>query len=55
MFPHLLLEAGASFCRSRRSLVQMERGRKSRLKIASFNINGINGRLDILLRWLNHA
>jgi exodeoxyribonuclease III len=25
------------------------------LKIASFNVNGINGRLDILLRWLDEA
>jgi exodeoxyribonuclease III len=24
----------------------------SELKIATYNVNGINGRLDILLRWL---
>ncbi|HEV7435253.1 MAG TPA: exodeoxyribonuclease III, partial [Pseudorhizobium sp.] len=23
------------------------------MKIATFNVNGINGRLEVLLRWLN--
>ncbi|WP_246668868.1 endonuclease/exonuclease/phosphatase family protein, partial [Agrobacterium rosae] len=25
------------------------------MKLATFNVNGINGRLDILLRWLDEA
>ncbi|MDY6964090.1 MAG: endonuclease/exonuclease/phosphatase family protein, partial [Pseudomonadota bacterium] len=25
------------------------------MKIATFNVNGVNGRLDILLRWLREA
>ncbi|OWK23282.1 hypothetical protein AJ87_35820 [Rhizobium yanglingense] len=25
------------------------------VKIATFNVNGINGRLDVLLRWLKEA
>ncbi|HEY4198252.1 MAG TPA: endonuclease/exonuclease/phosphatase family protein, partial [Mucilaginibacter sp.] len=25
------------------------------MKIATYNINGINGRLEILLRWLSEA
>lgn len=25
------------------------------MKIASYNVNGVNGRLDVLLRWLNEA
>ncbi|MFO1035879.1 MAG: exodeoxyribonuclease III [Geminicoccaceae bacterium] len=31
------------------------RGGARRLKIATFNVNGINGRLPILLRWLDEA
>jgi exodeoxyribonuclease-3 len=30
-------------------------GRRRRLKIATFNVNGINGRLPVLLRWLDEA
>lgn len=32
-----------------------DEGSKSTLKIASFNVNGINGRLPLLLRWLEEA
>jgi hypothetical protein len=27
----------------------------SRMKIATFNVNGVNGRLPVLLRWLAEA
>jgi exodeoxyribonuclease-3 len=29
--------------------------KKRRLRVASYNINGINSRLQVLLRWLEHA
>src|SRR5438309_11995405 len=31
------------------------RGAATRMKIATFNVNGINGRLPVLLRWLAEA
>src|SRR4051794_39780389 len=33
----------------------MHRRRRDRMKLATFNVNGINGRLPVLLRWLAEA
>lgn len=30
----------------------MKSCRRSAMRIATFNVNGVNGRLDVLLRWL---
>src|SRR5262245_5101441 len=47
---------------SRRSATRKEadrrrpsRGRRRTMKIATYNVNGVNGRLPVLLRWLEQS